>query len=277
MREVDQALAHAYGSSAQTEDPTRHAPPGPHWPSRSRQPSSSIDPVSPRPTPPHTRPSPAWSAPDSSGSIAPLEWPPLVMTLERAWGDRFERMATGLLETQRTQNVKVVLFTSCHRAEGRTTLLLTLARALARKPHRLLLVDADLSGPMLGRLLRLEPSVGLDDVVDRGISLADAVIDCPDDNLAILPLKAAVGRPRDFLASPTWTLTMARLRREYDLILLDGGPLFTGLSAAVLHRSVDAAILVQHRDLTTERSIVRAREVLEAGGVPLLGLAETFA
>jgi Mrp family chromosome partitioning ATPase len=70
--------------------------------------------------------------------------------------------------------------------------------------------------------------------------------------------------------------TMARLRREYDLILLDGGPLFTGLSAAVLHRSVDAAVLVQHRNLTTERSILRAREVLEAGGVPLLGLAETF-
>jgi hypothetical protein len=28
--------------------------------------------------------------------------------------------------------------------------------------------------------------------------------------------------------------------------------------------------------MTGERSVVRAREVLEAGGVPLLGLAETF-
>ena len=27
---------------------------------------------------------------------------------------------------------------------------------------------------------------------------------------------------------------------------------------------------------TSERAILRAREVLEAGGVPLLGLAETF-
>ena len=113
-------------------------------------------------------------------------------------------------------------------------------------------------------------------MVERGQALSDALIDAPDDHLAILPMRSAVARPRDFLASPAWTCTLARLRREFDLILLDGGPLFTGLSAAVLHRSVDAAVLVHHRGMTGERAILRAREVLEAGGVPLLGLAETF-
>jgi Mrp family chromosome partitioning ATPase len=69
---------------------------------------------------------------------------------------------------------------------------------------------------------------------------------------------------------------VARLRREYDLVLLDGGPLFTGLNTAILHRSVDAAVLVYHRGLTGGRALLRARELLESGGVPLLGLAETF-
>jgi Mrp family chromosome partitioning ATPase len=69
---------------------------------------------------------------------------------------------------------------------------------------------------------------------------------------------------------------MARLRGEFDLVLVDGSPLFSGLSAAVLHRSVDAAVLVHNRALTGERALLRAQEVLEAGGVPLLGLAETF-
>ena len=69
---------------------------------------------------------------------------------------------------------------------------------------------------------------------------------------------------------------MARLRREFDLVLVDGSPMFTGLSAAVLHRAVDAAVLVHNRSMTGERSLLRAREVLDAGGVPLLGLAETF-
>ena len=70
-------------------------------------------------------------------------------------------------------------------------------------------------------------------------------------------------RPRDFLSNPAWTCVLARLRREYDLILVDGGPLFNGLSATVLHRSVDAAVLVHHRGVTGERAILRAREVLD--------------
>ena len=205
-----------------------------------------------------------------------LEWPEIVLVLERDWSVRFEAMADRLLETRDRQNMKVLLFTSCHRSEGRTTLVLTVARALARRPGRTVLVDADLTGPMLSRCLGVECSIGLDDVVESGHAVADALVHAADDNLWVLPLRSAVARPRDFLASPGWSCTMAWLRREFDLVLVDGSPLFTGLSAAVLHRSVDAAVLVHHRGMTGERSLLRAREVLEAGGVTLLGLAETF-
>jgi Mrp family chromosome partitioning ATPase len=199
-----------------------------------------------------------------------------VLTLEREWGDRFDRLADRLLTHQKSDDVRVVLFTSCHRAEGRTTLVLALARALSRRPCRTLVVDADLTGPMMARMLGLRPEIGLDDVVESGESLSSALIDAADDNLSLLPMRSALSRPREFLSNPEWTVALARLRREFDLILIDGGPLFNGLSAAVLHRSVDAAILVHHRGVTGERAILRAREVLEAGDVPLLGLAETF-
>jgi protein-tyrosine kinase len=258
MREVDEALARAYAQREQS-DALRGVPPAPHWP------ALAVKPAVARP--------PSLAAP---GPPAELHWPSIVLTLERDWGERFEKMARLLLSVQERQGKKVFLFTSCHRAEGRTTLVLTLARALAREPLRTLVVDADLTGPMVARLLCLRPGVGLDDVVENGMALSDALIDAHDDHLGILPMRSAVSRPRDFLASPAWTCTLARLRREFDLILVDGGPLFTGLSAAVLHRSVDAAVLVHHRGMTGERAVLRAREVLEAGGVPLLGLAETF-
>jgi Mrp family chromosome partitioning ATPase len=264
MREVDEALARAY-SHRDAGEPARGVPPAPHWPSH----------AAPRAPAREQR-----LAPVASGFAPPaveLQWPAVVLGLERDWGDRFDRLARQLLEARTRQDLRAILFTSCHRAEGRTTLVLTLARALARHPERTILVDADLSGPMLARLLGLRPEVGLDDVVEGGHALADALLDAPDDHLTVLPIRAAVARPRDFLASAGWAGTLARLRREFDLILLDGGPMFTGLSAAVLHRSVDAAVLVYHRDLTGRRAILRAREVLEAGGIPLLGMAETFA
>jgi Mrp family chromosome partitioning ATPase len=199
-----------------------------------------------------------------------------VRALERDHGQRFERLADALVAERDRVHDKVILFTSCHRAEGRTTLVLTVARALARKPGRTLLVDGDLTGPMIARQLGLRPRVGLDDVVEHGAPVTEALIDAPDDHLVLLPLRAPVARPREFLASAAWSCLLARLRLDFDLVLIDGSPLFAGLSAAVLHRSVDAAVLVYNRSLTGERALLRAHEVLEAGGVPLLGLAETF-
>jgi protein-tyrosine kinase len=253
MREVDEALARAY---AQRDQSDLKVPPAPHLLARARHGTTSD-------TPPETIPS------------VELQWPALVLSLERDWGARFDRMAYSLRVAQQ-QGSKAILFTSCHRAEGRTTLVLTLARALSRLPIRTLVLDADLTGPMVARLLGIRPQIGLEDVIDDGKALADALIDAPDDHLTILPMSRAVPRPREFLATPAWTCALAWLRREFDLILVDGGPLFTGLSAALLHRSVDAAVLIYHRGMTGERGVLRAREVLEAGGIPLLGLAETF-
>jgi len=261
MREIDQALARAFAQRRDLPTPATDRPgrpSGPHFP-LAEAPGAGAD-----------------AGNDPLAHESSLHWPETIRALEREHGDLFDRLADALVEARDRLAQKVLLFTSCHRAEGRTTLVLTLARALARRPGRTLLVDGDLSGPMMARHLGLRPKVGLEDVVEGGFALAEALVDAPDDHLSILPLRGPVARPREFLASPAWSCLMARLRREYDLVLLDGSPLFAGLSAAVLHRSVDAAILVHNRALTGERALLRAREVLEAGGVPLLGLAETF-
>lgn len=253
MRDLDRALANAFDRENSEREPARadlsrgnaEAPPPPHFPI-------------------------------PGGRAQPLAWPATVRALEREHGARFEQLADRLIESRDRQNVRVLLITSCHRAEGRTTLVLTVARALARRPGRTLLVDGDLGGPMLARSLGLTPRVGLDDVVLDDAPLAEALVEAPDDNLSVLPLRAPVARPREFLNEPGWACLMARVRRSYDFVLIDGSPLFTGLSAAVLHRPVDAAVLVTHRALTGERSLLQAREVLDAGSIPLLGLAQTF-
>src|SRR5271165_151999 len=292
MREVDDALSRAYAQRGAASPPSGVTP-TPHWSSRTPEheatsPSSGSEARSAR-TASTGRRTVTWHRHGESGgeparasqsidpaAIQELQWPGIVLVLEREWSHRFDQMADRLIESRDRQNIKVLLFTSCHRAEGRTTLVLTLARALARRPGRTVLVDADLTGPMLAHALGLHPEFGLDDVVTAGHALADALIHAPDNHLWILPLRVAAASPREFLASPGWSCTMARLRREFDLVLVDGSPIFTGLSAAVLHRAVDAAILVHSRSMTGERSLLRAREVLDAGGIPLLGLAETF-
>lgn len=248
MPDIDQALARAFAARRAPSEPPAagSTPPPPHF---------AVGPAIP----------------------ADFEWPETVLALEAEHGDRFDGLADAMIEARDRRQCRVVLFTSCHRAEGRSTLVMALGRALGRRHGRTVLVDNDLSGPMLGRLLRERPRVGLDDVVTEGLALGEALVDSPGENLALLPLRAPVARPREFLADEGWALVLARLRREFDMVLLDGGPLFPGLSAGRLVPSADAAVLVYRPGLTGERALRRAREVLAAGGVPLLGLAETFA
>jgi Mrp family chromosome partitioning ATPase len=259
MPDIDDALARAYGMSSASSSPRKAAtgtPPGPHF---------SLDAPPARP----------FEAPGRE-AVGSLAWPEVVRALERAHGDRFEGLADAVLDAAEERGLRALLFTSPHRAEGRTTLVLGLARSLARRPGRTLLVEGDLGGPMLARALGLRPEVGIDDVIERGAALSDALIVAPDDHLTVLPARAAATRPREAIASPEWSRLMARLRREFDLVLVDGGPLFPGLNATMLPAAVDAAVLVHHKVRTDRRSLQRARQALDSAGIELLGLAETF-
>ncbi len=112
MRDVDEALARAYGFTRLPAADHPHVPP-----------------------PPHLTPTNVFER--ASASIAPAPtWPAAVLTLERRYGDRFARLAEVLIAARDRQHRKLFLFTSCHRAEGRTTLTLTLARALAEHSKR---------------------------------------------------------------------------------------------------------------------------------------------
>ena len=274
MGDIDQALARAFQRRGPAADA---APPAPHFAVDGPPMIAPAPPQAPAATRPVAFDPPAREAgAPRLGPVAVLDWPPTVRALERQHGHRFEELADALVAARESASVRSILFTSCHRSEGRTTLVLGLARALARRPGRTVLVDADLSGPMLARSLGLRPRLGLDDVLDGSASILDAVVEAPDDALAVLPLRAAPARPREALVGSAWATTLARLRRDFDHVLVDGGPLFAGLGAMPLPRAVDAAILVHNRKLTGDRAVLRAREALEAGGLPLLGLAETF-
>jgi Mrp family chromosome partitioning ATPase len=248
MREVDEALARAFARTRAAATGHPAIPPAHHL----------------------------AAAPAADPARASVRWPDLVLRLERDYADRFARLADVSLDAASRRGMTVLWFTGCHRAEGRTTLVLALTRALAHRPGRTLLVDLDLDGPAIGRLLGLRTEAGLEEVAAGTHALSDALVNAPDDHLSVLPLRSAVPGPRDFLTGPGWSCLAARLRREFELVLLDGGPIAPGLGPAVVPRGIDAAVLVLNPATTGAADLSRARQALAAAGVPLLGLAETF-
>ena len=207
-----------------------------------------------------------------------LRWPETVLALEKRHGERFEAFADSLLAARDETPFRRLLFASAHRAEGRTTLVLNLARVLARRPGRTLLVDGDLVGPMLARSLGLRPRLG----AGRRGRAGPPAVRGGDGSSRRQPRDPPDRRPRrrvprEFAASAGWIRMMEAVSVEFDLALIDGGGLVQRPErrGPALGRRRGGPRPPQGPDLRARPGPAPARRSTRPMS-PLLGIAETF-
>src|SRR5450830_1919377 len=127
---------------------------------------------------------------------------------------------------------KVLAVTSGKGGVGKTFVSANLAAALAKRGHRVLVLDADLGLANLDVVLNLYPKVTLHDVFTGKAKLEDAIIRAPGGFSVLLAGSGMVEYSRltpevrdDFLR------IMSGLIPHYDIVLLDTG---AGISDVVL-------------------------------------------
>jgi len=89
--------------------------------------------------------------------------------------------------------------------------------------------------------------------------------------MSILPLGSATAEHAGSLSLPALLRLMDKARRQYDVVIVDTGPLFGSLEASLVAKAADGTVLVvSHGE---ERVPARkAKELLQASGVPLSGV-----
>jgi Mrp family chromosome partitioning ATPase len=65
--------------------------------------------------------------------------------------------------------------------------------------------------------------------------------------------------------------TLAKVRSEFDFVVIDASPVLTFADALLFGSHVDGAVLSVRRDHSQIPKVYEARERLEAVGVPVLG------
>jgi Mrp family chromosome partitioning ATPase len=173
---------------------------------------------------------------------------------------------------------KVLAVTGCGRGEGRTTFLLALARRLAGAGSRVAVVDADFGNGQLARQLGLSVRVGLEDVLLGDLSVEEVLVESLEDRIALLPLRspaAGQGSPDKLRLA----VALGILREKYDAVLVDAGPSADAPRESVLAQGtgVAAALVIRDARNTTDAQLDQAHAHLDAAGIELLGIIETFA
>jgi capsular exopolysaccharide synthesis family protein len=158
---------------------------------------------------------------------------------------------------------KVYCMTSAEAGEGKTSLTLALGLSYARSGARTLLIDADMIGRGLTSDLAVRVEHGLGDALRAG-QLNGTVMDTQFERVSVLPVGL-----RDERAIPEFTAVAARrllddARKEFDVILVDTGPILGSLEAACVTANADGVVMVigrgQHRP-RLERALAQLRSI----------------
>jgi Mrp family chromosome partitioning ATPase len=155
--------------------------------------------------------------------------------------------------------VRIVAVTSARPGEGKTTCAANLALALAEDTMtRVLLVDANLPRPALGRLFGFAPSESLIDQIARFLDLYPpypvASVGGTRVHVAALPEGPPRGRLERSLLGPA----LSELRRSYDYIVVDAAAVLESADADIVGECADAAILVARTGVSRKADLRRA-------------------
>ncbi|MBL6455946.1 polysaccharide biosynthesis tyrosine autokinase [Belnapia sp. T6] len=174
-----------------------------------------------------------------------------------------------------TEPPRVVVITAARPGEGKTTTSVALARSAAMNGERVLLIDCDVRQPALGRVFRCEGAPGVTDLL-LGQALLERIIRRDHlSSLDYIPAGAAEIHSLGLFMSEAMAGLLDRVRRDYDLIILDAPPALAMADARVVARLADATLLcVRWRD--TPRSVVRnSLGLLEEAHARVVGAALT--
>ncbi len=237
-------------------------------------PSCTI-PLYPDKTPPAELFQPAWR-------VDHFTWPKVCRRLIARAAKELDRLADALAAAS-ARGQKVLAIAGYRRGEGATTLLLCAARRLAERGIRLALVDADLTRPRLASRLGVQPQVGWDEgAADEEGSLAQAIVEAAANNMALLPARerpAVNSRPADL--SSRLARCVELLRGQYDLVLVDLGPLedaglANGRPAWAVPGTINGVVLTHDQRITSEEELIDIERQLAAADVTAVGIVENF-
>ncbi len=193
-----------------------------------------------------------------------------------AIAEAFRELRTNLQFLEVDNPPRALVVTSSLPGEGKTTVALNLALALAEAEHSVILVDGDLRRPKIATRLQLIGSVGFSTVLTGRATLDEVIQKTRVPGLSVLTSGAAPPNPSELLGSQSAKKVLSELNAHFDFVIVDSSPLLAVTDAAILSASADGVLVMAHFGATKRDQLAHAVGNLRNVGAPLLGAVFTM-
>jgi capsular exopolysaccharide synthesis family protein len=190
---------------------------------------------------------------------------------------RILRGAVGLAAVGR--KLDTLLVTSAVAGEGKTSVAVDLAHAVALTGRRVVLVELDLRRPTFAVHFDLDARRGFTTALAEPEKVRDLLVVPFDDlpNWLVLPSGRLPANPSELLGTERAVEVLGLLGREGAMVIIDAPPLNPVSDSQVLlgNSAVDGVLLVARSGKTTRDEARRARAILDRNLVEPVGIVIT--
>lgn len=190
-----------------------------------------------------------------------------------AFVETFKRLRTRVDYLLRRTQGKTVMVTSLLEDEGKSTVAVNLALAMARRHKNVLLIDLDLKKPALYKLLDCQQTsfVPLETYLRSDAPVKKLLREDKAHGFYTIFSRKGTGSAAELLGSDRLRDLLAQMRERMDIIIVDTPPMSAGGDAECIADLVDAAILVVRQDQAPVRTLNDCIDVLRRSNAEVLG------
>ncbi len=184
-----------------------------------------------------------------------------------SFSESLRRLRISVEEAVDKSETKVVLVTSTEPGEGKSTLALSLGRALASVGRKVALIDCDFRHPSVAKLCGAHSPGDFVELLKHykeGQSIHEFMGVDATSALHVLTTTAAKKQASDVIVnSPSFEFFLTEARQEYEYVILDSPPIGYVVDARILNASADMLIYVIKQNSTSQQDAVSGlRQVL---------------
>lgn len=171
---------------------------------------------------------------------------------------------------------RVLVVTSAGEDGNAGAVAANLAATLSRSSAKVVLISADFTRSVSGRILSLQPEPGLADVLERRANLSEVV-----QRPAVAPQLTSISSGRaldnasEMLQAQLLADLMTSLRHSHDYIIVEAAPATRGSDAQSVAALADATLLVVQKESAQMDRLAVIRQMFKRVAAPVRGIILT--
>jgi polysaccharide biosynthesis transport protein len=188
--------------------------------------------------------------------------------------DAFRSLRTNLQYVDVDHPIRSILVTSSISGEGKSTVSVNLAVALAQADNKVTLIDADFHHSVIHERMGFSNQRGLTTLLGRPLIILEDILQS-DSVRGLSVITAGEAKPpnvTEILGSKKMAVVLGMLLNENDMVVIDAAPVLPVADARILAPLVDGVLLVVQSGVTARQTARQAVENLRQVKARIIGV-----